>query len=308
MAGQLQREFFGSERASQPFLIRVFHPDGVTGDGRRFMYDRDARGGILRFVRNSVVAHSWGYDPQGNRVDLSGSETVGSRLGFAGYVTHADTGLMFTPHRVYSARLRQWLSRDPLGDRDSIDGNNLYAYAANDPVNYTDPSGLNPVGLIYSAESAALNYATQSIDSLGTNCQASISDAVLEFAIGTATSVAAPSVVRWLMRPRGGSPAGYLIVDGRHRTYILTRERGHQSVEARIGGRGAPREVPASNLYVAAGDHHLDFSDPRRAGTYHFMHNRLDNGQPYPPIHVTPLLNRTTGYVPASSMTAQGIP
>nr|MBK7066632.1 hypothetical protein [Deltaproteobacteria bacterium] len=47
------------------------------------------------------------------------------------------------------------------GDRDSIDGNNLYAYAANDPVNYTDPSGLNPVGLIYSAESAALNYATQ---------------------------------------------------------------------------------------------------------------------------------------------------
>nr|MBK7066631.1 hypothetical protein [Deltaproteobacteria bacterium] len=110
VAGQLQREFFGSERASQPFLIRVFHPDGVTDDGRRFMYDRDARGSILRFVRNSVVAHSWGYDPQGNRVDLSGSETVGSRLGFAGYVTHADTGLMFTPHRVYSARLRQWLA------------------------------------------------------------------------------------------------------------------------------------------------------------------------------------------------------
>lgn len=216
VAGQLQREFVGAERTSQPTLLRTFHVDGVTDDGRRFMYDRDARGSILRFVRNSVVARSWGYDPQGNRLDLGGSETVGSRLGFAGYVTHADTGLMFTPHRVYSARLRQWLSRDPLGDRDSIDGNNLYAYAANDPVNYTDPSGLNPVALIYAIEQRAVQYANDSIGALGTNCQpdpgAYVSGLAYDMVFGAATAAAfgmAYGAVRNLLPRIRGTQRGF---------------------------------------------------------------------------------------------------
>ncbi len=51
--------------------------------------------------------------------------------------TDADTGLVLMGHRLYDSRIGRFLSQDPAGD-----GDNWYAYAGNDPVDNTDPTGL----------------------------------------------------------------------------------------------------------------------------------------------------------------------
>jgi RHS repeat-associated protein len=73
-------------------------------------------------------------------------------------VVHRPTGLVFAPARVYSPRLRQWLTRDPAGERDAVDGRNLYAYVAGDPVNRVDPTGEWIVPLVAGVVGFGLGY------------------------------------------------------------------------------------------------------------------------------------------------------
>jgi hypothetical protein len=112
---------------------------------------------------------------------------------------------MFTPHRVYSARLRQWLSRDPMGERDSVDGNNLYAYAANDPVNYTDPSGLF-IQDIHEAVAEYADYATDSLQNMETGCTRPMPSLLRSLAKGMMYAVPAAVVGMALRTARSGRP------------------------------------------------------------------------------------------------------
>jgi RHS repeat-associated protein len=53
-----------------------------------------------------------------------------------------DIGLSFFRNRWYDARLGRFTQEDPLG---YAGGENLYGYASNNPVTFTDPFGLCPV-------------------------------------------------------------------------------------------------------------------------------------------------------------------
>jgi RHS repeat-associated protein len=115
--------------------------------------------------RNSVVA-TWqpdtarvssiaSYDPEG-RIELSdpsGNPTCAERgtgtvcanpgrmpFGYMSAWRSARTGLVHMRNRWYSPELTQFLSPDPLGYPDSY---NAYAYAGFDPINHSDPLGLN---------------------------------------------------------------------------------------------------------------------------------------------------------------------
>ena len=59
---------------------------------------------------------------------------------YAGQRFDPLTGLVYDNARFYSPALGRFLQPDPIG---YAGGNNLYAYGGNDPVNATDPSGLN---------------------------------------------------------------------------------------------------------------------------------------------------------------------
>lgn len=69
------------------------------------------------------------------------------------------TGLQYNRARYYSSTLQRFISEDPLG----FGGGdiNLYAYTANSPTNFTDPSGLSIGGVGARMRSLAqrkLNY------------------------------------------------------------------------------------------------------------------------------------------------------
>ena len=58
-----------------------------------------------------------------------------------GYYTDTETGLILCSLRYYDPQAGRWLTEDPIG---IAGGLNLYAYCANSPANYVDPSGLSP--------------------------------------------------------------------------------------------------------------------------------------------------------------------
>jgi len=114
--------------------------DGLTGKPIQIGDQRYLRSGTM--VRAAVPDAPWfdgtTDDPWGD------SNHAGIGLGFNGEL--AVDNLIFMGARVYDPATRTFLSRDPLP---SVAGANTYnggyAFAWNDPINYLDPSGLQPV-------------------------------------------------------------------------------------------------------------------------------------------------------------------
>ena len=92
------------------------------------------------------------YDPFGNVTNTTedpinnftfagrygGYKDFRLRTSFGG---QGDSGFINFHNRWYDSELGKWISRDPIGE---LGGMNLYAYAANNPVNLWDLTGLCP--------------------------------------------------------------------------------------------------------------------------------------------------------------------
>ncbi|NLV42432.1 MAG: RHS repeat-associated core domain-containing protein [Candidatus Hydrogenedentes bacterium] len=59
-------------------------------------------------------------------------------IGYTGHPWDRALGQYFAPFRYYNPATARWNMRDPLG---FVDGPNVYAYVAGNPVMRTDPSG-----------------------------------------------------------------------------------------------------------------------------------------------------------------------
>ena len=60
-------------------------------------------------------------------------------VGYTGHRWDAAIGHYYAPFRYYNPQTARWNMRDPLG---MVDGPNVYAYVAGNPVNYVDTLGL----------------------------------------------------------------------------------------------------------------------------------------------------------------------
>jgi RHS repeat-associated protein len=129
------------ERDGSGSLTKKFYARGQDIAGTKYFYCRDLLGSVREVVDNS------GNDVQISAFDSFGRrsaifETVSSDFTYAGYYSHARSGLLITLYRQYDPKLGCWLSRDPLEEEE---GSNLYGYAGNNPLSFNDPLGLTIV-------------------------------------------------------------------------------------------------------------------------------------------------------------------
>jgi RHS repeat-associated protein len=145
-------EFLSGPGIDDPLLAYVQDPDWCTGalGPSNEKYFLTVHGRFLHFhnVRGQDCKTEIGGSPPQPLVPWAW-EQAGRHAGAAqnsfgfgvGRSTDAEVGMSYFRNRWYDARIGRFTQEDPLG---YAGGENLYAYAGNNPASYTDPFGLCP--------------------------------------------------------------------------------------------------------------------------------------------------------------------
>ena len=137
--GQMRCLAHDNTQSGSPVSTQYFG-QGVIANGASYYYVQDTLHSVRQLVDASGnVAVQYDYDPYGNPTTVTGSKA--SDIGYGGYLHHAASGLEFAKFRAYDSSHARWLNRDPAGEDGGL---NLYAYVDENPVTFTDPSGLTP--------------------------------------------------------------------------------------------------------------------------------------------------------------------
>ncbi|MFE1029707.1 RHS repeat-associated core domain-containing protein [Streptomyces sp. NPDC058818] len=112
----------------------------MTTGGKSYYYLTDATGNVLGLADDTGKrTHTYAYGPTG-LPRTTPAEAVPQPYRYAG--AYADpTGLYKMGHRYYDPTLGRFTQPDPSGQE-----TNPYLYAAGDPINNTDPTGLASAG------------------------------------------------------------------------------------------------------------------------------------------------------------------
>jgi RHS repeat-associated protein len=131
----------GSIRSVYVYGEKAHVPSYMIRGGEKFAFVSDERGSV-----RMVIAMGSGSVVQELRYDVWGRMVFDSNPGFqpfgyAGGIYDEATGLVRFGARDYDGEIGRWLSKDPI----LFDGGdtNLVSYVTNDPVNWSDVSGLD---------------------------------------------------------------------------------------------------------------------------------------------------------------------
>ena len=147
-SGRTSNSFSWTANGTLPLLLSdgtnsyIYGPSGtpieqITGTTVTYLLqDQQNSTRVLTDQEGSVVG-TYSYGPYGAITSHTGSATT--RLGYDGEYTDPSTGLTYLRARWYDPAAGQFISVDPL---QAITGA-PYSYAADDPVNLADPSGMS---------------------------------------------------------------------------------------------------------------------------------------------------------------------
>jgi RHS repeat-associated protein len=131
----------------------VYAPNGAplywidaSGSAHHFLHYDQMGNAVILTGDNGAVTDSYGITPYGESVTQSGStQNPFTWQGASGYMQEGSTSLYFARARYYDSATARFISRDPVHNPSPrvIDP---YQYALGDPVDFFDPSGLNPLG------------------------------------------------------------------------------------------------------------------------------------------------------------------
>ena len=111
-----------------------------------YLYNKDVRGSTSSLIDDGgIAAAAYTYDEFGNTTIRAGAD-FDNELCYTGQVYDKETGLYYYNARFYDPEDGRFLAQDTYrGENMEPDTLHLYAYCANNPVNYVDPSGHSSV-------------------------------------------------------------------------------------------------------------------------------------------------------------------
>jgi RHS repeat-associated protein len=123
--------------AQYSYYPGVDQPHTMKRLGSVYYFLSDGQNVVGLVDSSGNLVNEYHYTPWGTTE--SARESVATPFRYAGREYDAESGLYFNRARYYDPVLGRFISEDPIGLAGGI---NPYAYAGNDPINNTDPSGL----------------------------------------------------------------------------------------------------------------------------------------------------------------------
>jgi RHS repeat-associated protein len=132
-------EATGSVKRLYSYYPGVDAPHSVVEGGKTYYYlTEPGAGSVVGLIDSTgILKNSYRYSPYGLLEDST--EAVVNPLRYTAREYDAETQLYYYRARYYDPVLARFISEDPAGQSA---GTNQYAYAADDPINRRDPTGL----------------------------------------------------------------------------------------------------------------------------------------------------------------------